>query len=112
MEENKGSFEIKRHEQLRELPLEFTGIGEVRGFYFKRIAYNGYAYIYSVAISEDAEPRHYEIFERKVDKKFNLVKYPRSNSFGLWAKTTSNREAAEHYYKTFTKKVKERERLP
>ena len=54
-----------------ELQQEFTGTGEVKGFIFKQIKNNGYAFIYEVKVPSDDDDSvriYYEVFERKISK--------------------------------------------
>lgn len=79
-----------------ELPLEFIGIGEVKGDLFKQRNRSPKAYIYERKAS-DSDYTTYEIFKRKVSKESDAVmngvnvhfeakvKYPRSEDFGVWA---------------------------
>jgi hypothetical protein len=76
---------------IRELPAEFTGKGEIKGFDFKQVYFDGEWYIYSV---EQGGQKWYEAFKRKVYKRFNIVSYPGAKSFGNWAWTTQSFERA------------------
>ena len=66
---------------LKELPLEFVGEGEVRGFLFSQVCRTDRGYIYRV---QEEDKVWYEVFERKINQ-FNGISYPRSKSFGVWA---------------------------
>jgi len=68
-----------------DLPLEFIGRGEVRGFHFLQIAKSEFGYLFKVTIPEG--PIHYEVFRRAENKRFGCVSYPSSNRFGLIAWT-------------------------
>ncbi|MET3732923.1 hypothetical protein [Moheibacter stercoris] len=68
--------------EIKELPTEFAGKGEVSGYCFTQILKSDKAYIYAVDGG-----RHYEVFKRKVNRRFSQVRYPNSNSFGVWAWT-------------------------
>lgn len=69
---------------LRELPLEFVGVGEVRGFLFRQVSRTMFGYIYEVRVP-GAEECHYEVFRRMENARFGCVSYPKSKSFGAWA---------------------------
>ena len=69
---------------LRELPLEFVGVGEVRGFLFRQVARTMFGYIYEVRVP-GKEGSHYEVFRRMENARFGCVSYPKSKSFGAWA---------------------------
>lgn len=78
--------------EIRELRESFTGIGEVSGFVFELLFKDDGGYIYRVTSEEGSE--HFEVFERKVNKRFNVVSYPRSNAFGVWAWTAKSLDRA------------------
>lgn len=92
---------------MKELRKEFIGIGEVRGFRFKQLYYNGYAYMYEV-VNNEANKTYYEVFEHRENKIFDCVSYPKSKSFGDWAWCITDYEDALNKYNEVTKKVKER----
>ena len=72
---------------IKELEKEFIGKGQVKGFKFTQIKKNKYAYIYKVS---DGENIHYEVFERKVNTRFNCESKPSNNAFGVWAWTSKD----------------------
>jgi hypothetical protein len=80
---------------VKELPLEFKGIGEVRGFKFLLIGKNEKGYMYQV---EDDGKRHFEVFKRKINQ-FGGVSYPKAKSFGIWAWSTSDFSKAQEYFR-------------
>lgn len=92
---------------MKELKTEFIGIGEVRGFQFKQLRANGYAYLYEVLNPEEKVP-HYEVFERVENEIFNCVSYPKSKSFGVWAWCVKDYNKACLKFDEITKKVIER----
>ena len=69
---------------LRELPVEFVGTGEVRGFLFRQVSRTMFGYIYEVRVP-GVEECHYEVFRRMENARFGCVSYPKSKSFGAWA---------------------------
>ena len=92
---------------MKELKKEFIGIGEVRGFQFKQLYENGYAYMYEV-FNPEANDRHYEVFERVENTAFDCISYPKSKSFGVWAWCIHNYGKAMLKYEEITKKVQGR----
>lgn len=66
---------------IKELPLEFAGRGEVRGFFFTQIGRTDKGFIYSVMNNGQV---WYEVFRRKLNA-FGGISYPKSKSFGKWA---------------------------
>ena len=69
---------------LRDLPVEFVGVGEVRDFKFRQIENTAFGYIYEVVMPESGL-RHWEVFRRMENVRFGCVSYPKSKSFGAWA---------------------------
>lgn len=69
--------------QPRELLKEFNGRGEVKGHKFYQLVSSPEAYIYKVV--SDSGLVYYEVFRRKINKRFGNVSYPTSKSFGIWA---------------------------
>ena len=89
---------------MKELEKEFFGRGEVKGFYFKQIKSNQFAYIYEVHHPDVVEP-HYSVFERRVNKQFDCESYPNSNSFGIWAWCCVSLDAAEARFEQITERL-------
>lgn len=69
---------------MRELPVEFVGVGEVRGFQFRQVSRTMFGYIYEVRVPGKGGC-HYEVFRRMENARFGCVSYPKSKSFGAWA---------------------------
>lgn len=67
---------------MKVLPKEFIGKGEVRGFKFKLLITNPDTYLYEVTYEGQ---KHYEVFLRKMHRRFGHVMYPKSKAFGKWA---------------------------
>jgi len=87
-----------QNDKPRLLEAEFTGIGEVKGYKFKRIKSNKLVYLYQV------DGRHYEVFRRLVNSYYNTETYPSSKQFGRAAWTYATEEAALKKFKEVTKK--------
>lgn len=94
-------------EKIHEIPNEFIGTGEVKGFRFKKLDSNNDKLAYEVRCGGGAV--HYEVFERKLtplcvdfknrtysDNEFK-VKYPKAKDFGVWAKSFHSKERAIKY---------------
>lgn len=86
--------------QLKELPLEFIGRGETRGYRFKQIMKSDCAYIYEVRQPYPDLPPHFEIFRRTYNHRFNQISYPKSNSFGVWALIAKDMDSAIRRFKS------------
>ena len=97
---------------MKELELEFTGIGEVKGDLFKQINRSPHAYIYE----RDCEGiKSYEVFLRKEAKESNSViggvevhfdakvRYPKSEDFGVWAWYFNSYDEATTKYENINK---------
>lgn len=69
--------------ELKELPLEFVGTGEVKGDKFEQIKISEFGYIYKRIFNDGGEC--YEVFKRRINGQFNTISYPKSKSFGVWA---------------------------
>ena len=69
--------------KIKELPLEFDGKGEVSEYRFRQLKKTDKAYMYEKTCDEGSTS--YEVFKRKINRRFQSVSYPKSNSFGLWA---------------------------
>jgi len=109
------------NEEIRELPLTFSGTGEVKGYSFTQVRATDDGYIYRVegcpcpvegrgrppitghksrghalALGKCLPSRdvHYEVFRRMVNPMWGCVSYPRGKSFGVWAWTGENLEHA------------------
>lgn len=76
---------------MKELEINFTGKGQVRGFKFTQLKRTQNAYLYEVNTGDNT---HYEIFERVENTRFGCVSYPSNNSFGKWASTTNSKTKA------------------
>jgi len=82
-----------KQELLKELHEKFDGIGEVKGKSFKQLLRSKDAYLYEC--TGENFNTHYEVFRRRENDRFNVVSYPKSNSFGKWAWTYNNFEEAK-----------------
>ena len=85
---------------LRELPVEFVGTGEVRGFVFRQVSRTMFGYIYEVRVP-GKEGSHYEVFRRMENARFGCVSYPKSKSFGAWAWCCDSLAKARERLKAF-----------
>lgn len=80
---------------MKELKNEFDGTGEVKGYHFKQIEKTEQYYIYEVSNMDNPNRKHYEVFKRIYNKRFNCESYPKSPSFGKTAWTANNFEHAQ-----------------
>lgn len=92
--------------EIKELRSSFEGAGEVRGFMFDKVLDNGRVYVY--AVTRDSGVVHYEVFERRVNDRFGVVSYPKSNAFGDWAYTCRRFCDAMRRYEELTERVDRR----
>jgi hypothetical protein len=89
---------MKAMAEIKELRTEFTGKGEVKGYYFTQILKSDNAYIYAVDGG-----KYYEVFKRKVNRRFSQVSYPNSKSFGIWAWTCKSYDKALERFEKLNK---------
>jgi len=61
------------------LKLNFEGKGEVKGVTFTQVEKSEKGYIY------ERSDGYFEVFRKKINKRFNTISYPKSKSFGSWA---------------------------
>lgn len=85
-------------ETIRQLPEQFTGTGEVKGYEFTQICKTERAFCYEVSLGGTIT--HFEVFLRKINNRFGCVSYPTSKAFGIRAWTVRTKEEA-------MKKIKE-----
>lgn len=76
---------------LKNLPDSFDGTGEVKGYLFKKLEESECAFIYEKIIGNRTT---YEVFKKKINRRFNSVSYPKANDFGNWAWDCPNYERA------------------
>ncbi len=80
---------------IKELPIEFIGKGEVRGFRFLQLMRGQKMFLYEVYFDGLT---HFEVFEYHIcftpKTKEPYEGYPKANSFGVWAWTYRNFEKA------------------
>ena len=79
-------------EGIKPLPKQFTGKGEVKGYYFTQIRQTDKAFIYEVSHDDS---KHYEVFKKVVNRRFACVSFPTSKAFGIWAFTYMSLEKAK-----------------
>ena len=87
-----------------ELPLEFQGRGEVKGYDFKQIRSSEFAYIYEVLATNGC--KWYEVFTKRVNTRYGVISYPGSKQFGINAWTCKTFERAEERYNQLNSRVK------
>lgn len=78
--------------KIKELPTHYIGRGVVRGFEFRQIYVTESGFIYEV---DTGASIYYEVFRKRVNRRFACISYPRASSFGIWAWTTPDLERAK-----------------
>jgi hypothetical protein len=93
-EENKSSLMLPdvSAEIIKPLPIKFAGSGEVKGYDFTLICKTKWGFCYEVKL--DGIKPHYEVFIRKINKRFRCESYPTSKAFGIWAWTFKTKDKA------------------
>lgn len=69
---------------IKELKKDFIGRGEVKGFKFRQISVTKWGFLYEVS---NCDTKYYEVFKKRINRRFATYSYPASNSFGIWAFT-------------------------
>lgn len=90
---------------MKELELQFTGTGEVKGFTFSQVKALNFGYIYMVF--DTFGQRWYEVFKRKENVRFGTISYPRQKAFGVWAWCEATLQDAERKLKWMDNAKKE-----
>lgn len=67
---------------MKELPIKFSGTGEVTGWEYEQLLKGDNFYVYQR--TKDGVT-YYEVFKRVENIRFNCVSYPKQKSFGKWA---------------------------
>lgn len=80
-------------EAIKELKKEFIKNKER----FIQIGYNPQTEVYLYKRIFPGGAIVYEVFKRKINKRFNCVSYPGNNAFGYWALTFPKYEQARYY---------------
>lgn len=83
---------------LKQLPQQFSGTGEVRGFNFTLICKTERGFLYEVC-SNGLSP-YFEVFKRKINNRFGCISYPTAKAFGIWAWTYRDKNSAINKLKT------------
>jgi len=93
-EDNKSSLILSdgSTEIIKPLPKKFAGRGEVSGYEFSLVSKTNRGFLYEVRL--DGTVTHYEVFLRKINKRFGCESYPTSKAFGISAWTYNSKEKA------------------
>ncbi len=87
---------------MEELSKQFIGRGEVKGYEFRQLEASDKAFLYEVTNPETGT-KHYEVFTKKVNTRFNCVSYPKSNAYGVWVWCIRDEEKARERYVMMSK---------
>jgi hypothetical protein len=71
---------------MKSLKKQFIGTGEVKGYKFTQIRCTKHAFLYEINTGDSL---YYEVFKKVKNKRFDVISYPTSNYFGIWAWTYS-----------------------
>lgn len=77
---------------IKTLPHQFKGTGEMKSYSFTKIEESDKAFIYKK--ESTTGKRSYEVFKKKVNRRFLSEQYPKSNNFGIWAWECSDFDSA------------------
>ncbi len=78
-------------ENIKELDKTFVGIGQVKGFKFSQISKTDCGFLYEV---DTVDTIYYEVFKRRINRRFARISYPTNKAFGIWAWTTPDKNKA------------------
>lgn len=81
----------KEYSAIKPLPKQFQGKGEVKGYLFNQISKTDKAFLYEVG---QGGTKHYEVFKKKINRRYACISYPTSKAFGIWAWTYMSLEQA------------------
>ena len=76
---------------IKQLKTGFIGVGQVRGFQFALISKTNWAFLYEV---DTGDTIYYEVFRKRINRRFACESHPTDKAFGIWAWTTPNMERA------------------
>lgn len=76
---------------MKQLKKQFIGTGEVKGYKFTQIRYTNRAFLYEINTGHSL---YYEVFKKVKNQRFEVISYPSSKYFGIWAWTYSTLEKA------------------
>lgn len=68
---------------LKQLKIEFQGIGRMSLYFFTQLHKSDKAYVYQ--LEDELGNKHYEVFKHTENPRFGCVSYPGETSFGISA---------------------------
>ncbi|MDR4951555.1 hypothetical protein REB14_05065 [Chryseobacterium sp. ES2] len=89
---------------IKNLPNQFIGIGEVKDSVFTKIKESDKAFIFEV--NNGCSKNHYEVFRRKAKTNSVCYCYPTSKAFGYWAWCPSTLEKALEIFEELNNSLK------
>ena len=81
----------------------FFGRGETKGFLFTRIELGEKSLIWHV---NTGRLSHYEVWRRRINRRFDVESKPSAKSFGLWAWTYHDLDKAQEKFNSLEKKLR------
>lgn len=91
---------------MKELPKQFSGKGQVKGYGFKQISASPYGYIYEKTSNEGSKT--FEVFKHLENAVYDCISYPTNKAFGKWAWNTGCLERANEILKILEKRGEEK----
>ncbi|MES2875307.1 MAG: hypothetical protein V4708_16400 [Bacteroidota bacterium] len=98
---------MQTNTEIKQIPLEFQGRGEVKGYSFKQVKRSDLCYIYEVSAPNGQ--RWYEVFRAKLNVLYGNISYPSSKQFGISAWTVKGKDRAEEMFNELAGAVNEAE---
>ena len=71
--------------KIKELPKQFIGRGQVKGFKFTQISKTDSAFLYLI---DTDDMIYYEVFRKRINRRYACESYPTDKAYGIWASTT------------------------
>ena len=90
-----------KHNIIKPLKTQFKGRGEDKGYLFSLLGMTNQAFLYEVSL---CDRKHFEVFKKRINKRFSCVSYPTSKAFGIWAFTYMNLKSAIRKYNELNQK--------
>ncbi|WP_307305036.1 hypothetical protein [Epilithonimonas hungarica] len=90
--------------KIENLPNQFIGKGEAKGFFFTKIQESEKAFVFEVNTGCSI---HYEVFKKKAKTNSKRYCYPTSKAFGIWAWCPSTLDRAIEIFNETTQKQNE-----
>ena len=86
---------LEGKETFKEIPVQFVGKGEYRGFNFRQILITDWAYCYEMNVGGQI---YYRVFKKVENRQYMTISLPWINAFGIWAWDFRDWNKAKHKF--------------